>query len=318
MKALALESRVPMAFGLVATEGWQDQLALLDETAAGGGRMYGQSHSRGMNVLMSFRTHLPFDSLDEWKPVRSQWFDEQRRLLADPEIRRRLVHAAHHGTYPRVVGAEARKPDWKELRIHEGPFPPYPLVADVARERGCDPVDLMIDLALSERLPPVLHPVGDPGPGAEGARRPRDPSPSARRDVVLGHRRPCHADRGLLDADALARLLGTRARGVSRRQAVHMIAGVPAAAWGLRDRGVLRKGMAADMNVIDFERLMPNKLEVRADLPGGGKRLVQGATGYAATIVAGKVVLREGVHTGELPGQLVRNSSAQASASDPQ
>jgi N-acyl-D-aspartate/D-glutamate deacylase len=76
-----------------------------------------------------------------------------------------------------------------------------------------------------------------------------------------------------------------------------MVTGVPAAAWGLADRGVLEEGKAADINVIDFERLMPNKLEVRTDLPGGAKRLVQGATGYAATIVAGKVVLRDGVHT---------------------
>jgi len=91
--------------------------------------------------------------------------------------------------------------------------------------------------------------------------------------------------------------------------AVRMVTGVPAAAWGMHDRGALEEGKAADINVIDFERLTPNKLEVRTDLPGGSKRLVQGATGYTATIVAGKVVLRDGAHTGELPGRLLRNSS---------
>jgi N-acyl-D-aspartate/D-glutamate deacylase len=98
-------------------------------------------------------------------------------------------------------------------------------------------------------------------------------------------------------------------------RAVHMVTGVPAAAWGLHDRGVLREGLAADLNVIDFERLMPNKLEVRSDLPSGAKRLVQGATGYTATMVGGRIILRNGEPTGELPGRLLRNSLADRQAS---
>jgi N-acyl-D-aspartate/D-glutamate deacylase len=309
MKALALETGVPMAFGLVATEGWQDQLRLLEETAAGGGRMYGQSHSRGMNVLMSFRTHLPFDSLEEWKRVRSQPLDQQQRLLSDPRIRQRLVHVAHHGVYPRVVGAEARKPDWKELRIRNGPFPPYPLVADVARERGCDPVDLMIDLALQNDFDQFFIQSAIPG------QEQKEP------DVLEILRHPhtvmSFSDTGahvtqIADFSIQTHLLAYWARERQRfsvEDAVRMVTGVPAAAWGLHDRGILKQGNVADINVIDFERLVPNELEVRADLPAGGKRLVQGATGYAATIVAGKVVLRDGTHTGELPGRLVRNSA---------
>ncbi len=79
---------------------------------------------------------------------------------------------------------------------------------------------------------------------------------------------------------------------------------------GLNDRGLLKPGYRADVNVIDFERLTLHEPEVVYDLPAGGRRLVQRATGYEATIVAGKVAFCEGVSTGELNGRLVRGAQA--------
>jgi len=75
---------------------------------------------------------------------------------------------------------------------------------------------------------------------------------------------------------------------------------------GLYDRGVVAPGYKADLNVIDFERLTLHAPEVRYDLPAGGRRLVQRATGYEATIVSGEVAFREGEPTGVLNGALVR------------
>ena len=80
----------------------------------------------------------------------------------------------------------------------------------------------------------------------------------------------------------------------------------PAATVGLLDRGLLRVGMKADLNVIDFARLavqMPYPVD---DLPGGGRRLLQKARGYVATICSGIPTYREGEPTGRKPGQLVR------------
>jgi N-acyl-D-aspartate/D-glutamate deacylase len=299
-----------MSFGLVATEGWQDQLELLTETRKLGGRMYGQTHSRGVNVLMSFRTHMPFDNLPEWKDVRSRSFDEQRRLLGDADVRERLVHAAQHGEYPRVIGAEARKPDWKEVRIRTGPFPPYPLVADVAAQKGCDPVELMIDLALESDFDQFFIQSAIPGEEQKEA------------DVLAILRHPqsvmSFSDTGahvtqIADFSIQTHLLAYWARERAQftvEEAVRMITQAPAQAWGFEDRGMLKEGMAADLNVIDFARLMPGKLEVRSDLPSGAKRLVQGATGIAATVVGGEEVLRDGKHTGALPGRMLRNSKA--------
>jgi N-acyl-D-aspartate/D-glutamate deacylase len=81
-----------------------------------------------------------------------------------------------------------------------------------------------------------------------------------------------------------------------------------AAAIGLHDRGILARGRKADINVIDFDRLMVHAPEVLYDLPSGGRRLVQRTEGYDATIVSGVPVYRNGQATNELPGRLVRGA----------
>ena len=81
-----------------------------------------------------------------------------------------------------------------------------------------------------------------------------------------------------------------------------------AAAVGLGDRGVLEPGRRADVNLIDLEALAVRAPEMLYDLPAGGKRLVQRAEGYRATLVAGQIVMRDGEPTGALPGRLVRGA----------
>jgi N-acyl-D-aspartate/D-glutamate deacylase len=79
-----------------------------------------------------------------------------------------------------------------------------------------------------------------------------------------------------------------------------------ARAYGLNDRGRLEAGLLADINVIDFDKLRLFRPEAVADLPAGGRRLVQKAEGYRYTIKSGQVTFEDGKHTGALPGGLVR------------
>jgi len=74
----------------------------------------------------------------------------------------------------------------------------------------------------------------------------------------------------------------------------------------MTDRGTIEVGQRADINVIDYERLNLRTPELVYDLPAGGRRLVQKADGYVATIVAGEVTRRNGEDTGARPGRLVR------------
>ena len=75
---------------------------------------------------------------------------------------------------------------------------------------------------------------------------------------------------------------------------------------GMEDRGTVAVGQRADLNVIDFENLTLHKPRVVADLPAGGVRMLQDASGYRATLVKGVPILRDDELTGARPGRLVR------------
>ena len=95
---------------------------------------------------------------------------------------------------------------------------------------------------------------------------------------------------------------------LSIEQAVEKQTRATAQFYGLNDRGVLAPGMKADVNVIDYEKLGSSRPNMVADLPAGGKRLLQMATGYRTTIVSGAVTFEDGVSSGALPGRLLRSA----------
>jgi N-acyl-D-aspartate/D-glutamate deacylase len=93
-------------------------------------------------------------------------------------------------------------------------------------------------------------------------------------------------------------------------RAIRALTHEPAMTVGLADRGQLAVGFKADVNVIEMDRLKLHRPTVVRDLPAGGKRLRQEADGYVATVVGGQVTYRDGVHTGALPGKLVRGAQS--------
>jgi N-acyl-D-aspartate/D-glutamate deacylase len=98
-----------------------------------------------------------------------------------------------------------------------------------------------------------------------------------------------------------------RGPGLPLPQLVKMQTSETADFFGFRDRGRLKPGLRADINLIDFERLRLHQPEIVHDLPAGGRRLVQRVDGYRATLVAGKPIFENGEDTGARPGRLVRN-----------
>ena len=83
-----------------------------------------------------------------------------------------------------------------------------------------------------------------------------------------------------------------------------------AAMYGLNDRGRLKPGYKADINVIDLDRLQLQPPVMAHDLPANGRRLLQYATGYTATLASGQVTWRDGTATGAMPGKLIRGPQA--------
>jgi N-acyl-D-aspartate/D-glutamate deacylase len=119
----------------------------------------------------------------------------------------------------------------------------------------------------------------------------------------------------MADASLQTHLLAhwVRDRGIfTFEEAIRMITLAPARAWGFHDRGLVREGLIADLNVVDPARVAPAMPTLVHDLPAGERRIEQKATGIAATIVAGQVIVRDGNHTGAMPGRLVRKRAVAA------
>jgi N-acyl-D-aspartate/D-glutamate deacylase len=120
----------------------------------------------------------------------------------------------------------------------------------------------------------------------------------------------------ICDASAPTMLLTHWVRGRTRgprlplEYAVKRQTSETAALYGLGDRGVLAPGKRADVNVIDFERLALTAPEIVFDLPAGGRRLIQKAEGYLATVKSGEVTFEGGEPTGAMPGRLLRGGEA--------
>ena len=311
LRDLAVDTGRPVTFGVFSRRGvpdvWRKYLSLLDETAAAGGRMFAQVHSRSLSALLSFKTQMPFDRLPVWKELRALPLAEQRRRLHDPELRRRLIEASGASDGRRPVGAEARAADYDWLLVFDTVEGPHRTVAEVARERGQHPAETMIDLALAKDLDLFfLQPVAneDQDYALELMRHPRA--------VVTFSDSGAHVSQ-LMDSSLQTHLLYhwvRRKQAFTLEQAVRMLTLVPATLWGFADRGLIREGMAADLVVFDPETIAAEMPEVVDDLPSGARRLVQRARGIAATVVNGEVLLRDGKHTGALPGQLLRGPVA--------
>ena len=311
LRDLAVETGRPITFGVFSRRAvpdvWRQYLALLDETAAAGGRMFAQVHSRSLSALLSFKTQMPFDRLPLWKELRALPLDEQKMRLRDPALRPKLIEAAGGRSDRRALGTEAKDADYDWLLVFDSVYGPHRTVAEVARERGQHPAETMIDLALEKDMDAFfLQPVANENQdwALELMRHPRA--------VTTFSDSGAHVSQ-LMDSSLQTHLLSHWVRekqAFTLEEAVRMLTLVPASLWGFADRGLIREGMAADFVVFDPDTIAALMPEVVDDLPAGARRLTQKTRGIAATVVNGEVLLRDGKHTGALPGQLLRGPLA--------
>ena len=319
LKRVALESGRPVMFGTIASRQgddpnpWTYQLEYLDECAAAGARVWGQTTTRSINAIFSLKSYLPFDVLPAWRELRRLPLAEQKARLADPATRRALV-AEEARMKPRdnvfqgggAATTDPRRPDYGNLYAMKDVEWNDPTVAELAAARGQHPVEVMIDLALANDNQVFVQPLVNERP-----------------DHVLGMLRhprtlATFSDSGAHVCQEMGSSLQThmlsywvRAKqAFTLEEAVRKLSHDNAAAWGLADRGLLEAGYRADLVLFDAERVRPAMPTVEADLPGGARRLVQKAEGIAATIVNGVVTLENGRSTGRLPGVLLRGAGA--------
>jgi N-acyl-D-amino-acid deacylase len=315
LRALAVSTGVPTTFGVTysrkAPHTWRPMFEMVDDTNAAGGKMLVQGHSRSISTLLSFETRTPFDKADIWRDIRKLPLDEQEARLRNPELRAKLVEAAHERMRSReeTVGAEPRRPEFEWIFVLDKPLPPYRSIAEIAREQNKDPVDAMIELALEKHLrlffqQPLVN--EDQNVVLAMMRHPRS--------VVTFSDSGAHVSQ-IMDSSIQTHLLSYWVRekqALTLEQAIRKITFDLASFWGLTGRGLLREGNIADLVIFDPDKVAPQMPALAHDLPAGARRLKQKADGILATIVNGAVVLRENEHTGVLPGRLLRGPLAVA------
>ena len=313
LKALAVESSVPVTFGMFssrrAPDYWRRYFKMADETAEAGGRMFIQVHSRSLNVLLSFETSMPFDRIPAWREIRKLPLAQQEALLRDSETRRRLVAAAHERTpdQAKAIGAEARMANFKWLFPLDKPTPPYHSVAEIAEAESKDPVDVIIDLALEKNLKRFFMQTLVNENQDHVLEMMRN-----KRSVVTFSDSGAHVSQ-IMDSSLQTHVLSHWVRdkqALTLEEAIRLLSFVPAYHWGLKGRGLLREGNVADVIIFDPDKIAPKLPELVHDLPAGARRLKQKSEGLLATVVGGQVVLRNNEHTGALPGQLLRGPMA--------
>jgi N-acyl-D-aspartate/D-glutamate deacylase len=309
-RRMAEVSQRPLSFTLLQTPlgGWERQLTLLEEANAAGVTMRGQVAARAVGLLLGLECTLhPLLTNPAYREVAELPLAERVARMADPQLKRRVLAAAHESS-----GRARILHDFEHMyELGDPPdYEPRPSssVAARARAAGRDPLDLAYDILVSDEGRGLLYrPVLNYNDGNLDA---------AGEMLASSHTVSGLGDGGahvgtICDASFPTTLLTLwgRDRDHGRLPLPFLIQRQTAAtaqAVGLLDRGVVAPGYRADLNVIDFDRLAARRPEIRYDLPAGGKRFVQPADGYAATVVAGEVTYEHREPTGSLPGRLVR------------
>ena len=312
-RRLADASARPVTITLLQSDtrpdGWRDLLSQIKDANESGLRITGQIRSRPTSVLLGLElSQNPFMGRPGYKRIAHLPFPERLAALRNPEFRARILAEAFEGSR-----RGRRVENWDRM-FPLGDPPDYEPSADksvaaqAARE-GRTPEEVAYDLLLERDGKAILYlPVTNYAAGNLDVVHEMIADPNTLLGLGDGG-----AHVGIMcDATATSYTLTHWTRDRARGSLfpvswiVKRLTADNANAIGLTDRGVLRVGMKADINILDYDRLRLRSPEIVYDLPAGGKRLVQRTEGFDATIVSGQVVYRNGAATGALPGRLVR------------
>lgn len=327
MAEMSLASDRPVNWNVLGVsaanpDGVEHQLAASTKAAQRGAGVIALTLPHTMRIRLCFESGAILDGLPGWREVLSLPKPEKLKALSDPEVRARLDKASHSDE----AGILKHLSVWKRLILEET-FSESTAsyegrsVGDVAKERGQEPFDALLDVVVEDGLRTGLRPP-IPESGEDWELRAKtwlDP-----RTIVGGSDAGAHLDT-MCGAIYSTSLLGD---GVRKRslltweEAVRQLSDVPARFYGLRDRGRIAEGYWADVVVFDPETIGHGPERTRDDLPGGASRLYAEATGVEHVLVNGSEIVRHGEFTGELPGTLMRSGqdtdtvSASSVASD--
>ena len=296
----------PVTFGLTQVDiDPQLHLRILDyveEENAVGADLHPQTTSKHIGVLLGLSARTPFDRADGWAEMTDLPLEEKIVRLTNSDTRDALIKAAEERL-------ESLPLDWgKFYALPDDPVRhdllPEDSIAAKAEKRGVSIPEQWIDEALElggKRLFifPVLNQQMDAA--AEMLTRPY---------VTLGLADAGAHSKQIMDASQPTFFLTHWVREkemFTLEEGIRRMTSDTADLFGIQNRGRLKEGSFADINIIDFEGMSLQYPEIVNDFPGGAGRFIQRSTGYSKTIVNGEVFMQDGEHSGVLKGKMLRN-----------
>ena len=318
MRRVAEAAGRPLSFTLLqmATgdeNGWRDYLRALEDANAAGVTITGQVYPRPVGLLFGLDLSFhPFSLHPSFRPLADLPLADKVAALRDPAMKARLLAESPADTNPfflQIVEASTASYVMGDPPVYDPD--PEDRIDRQAQRLGMSPAERAYDLLLENDGRTILF-----LPGANY----RDSNLEAAREMCLHPNTVLGLGDGgahygvICDASFttffLEKFVRDAAPGmaVALPVAIQALTDAPARAVGLCDRGRLAVGYKADVNVIDLAVLRLHAPSMARDLPAGGKRLRQEATGYRVTVKSGVVTYRDGVPSGALPGRLVRGA----------
>src|SRR5690606_14378314 len=325
MKELSAETGLPVTYALlqspVEPEKWRDMLRLTDDARKQGANVTAQIACRPTGMVLGWQSTLhPFIATPAYKEIADLPFAERLARLKDPEVRRQIVEHKPRERSPLsqilTQGFDRMFRLEKDGKLDYEPRAEDSVAALAARE-GRSPAEIVYDMLMEKDgrgyiyLPMLNYALFNFDHIEEMMHHPATvlslSDGGAHCGVICDASFPTYM---------LTHWVRDRERGprLPLEKVVRMQTYDTARLYGLNDRGVIAPGMKADINVIDLDKLRILAPEMVFDLPADGRRMIQRAEGYRATIVSGVVTFEDGEATGEMPGRLVRGPQRQRQA----
>lgn len=325
LRGLAEHGKRPVSFTLLDVPnqpgpGWRAMLRGLEQARQDGLQMRGQVAPRPVGMFYGLDLSLhAFSSHPSYKAIAALPLAERVAKMRDPQFRAQLLSENPEDSNPvtlALIDAFRATSEWDDGRPNYEPDRASRMEAR-AQAAGLSLHEYAYDRLLQDDGRRMFYlPAANYTEGNLSAVREMLGHPDTVMALADGG-----AHYGLIcDSSFPTYFLQRWARDAAEHERIEIpkaiaeLTSKTAATVGLTDRGLLAPGMKADINVIDFDRLQLRVPEIVYDLPAGGKRMLQKVDGIVATIVNGRITYRNGEHTGELPGRLVRRSAMQLAA----
>jgi N-acyl-D-amino-acid deacylase len=305
MTEVSLATGRPVTFGLAQSrphrEVYSSMLEQISASATRGAQIFAQSTARGIGVLFGFVNRTPFDRALSWRALRTLKLEEKVAKLRNPEYRATMIQEALADPPPIDFSQIFLLPTAEARYDHQA----EDSLAAHARRLGVSPAEAFITLS-SEQAGKALFNYPFLNPTFDAVQHMLDHP-----RVVIGL-----GDSGAHCGQIMDSSLPTyflkywvqERQHFTLAQAIRKLTHDPAQLFGIHERGILRQGAYADVNVIDYDHLQLPAPTFVNDLPADGARYIQKSSGYTYTLVNGQVFMEGLEHTGTFAGRVLRSA----------